>query len=176
MPTYTLNELIEEMEPQRERDRTLAKSVIKGLTEYAAGLRRKGTPEDQAKIPALRQMIGNFADYWVLSEEPGGMDAMGHQKNFDHRMETANTKTKRLPPLGDQIDTLLGLYRYAEDLIHNFGSEAREDVADCRALFQEVKAYWKLSAPLLDQLYDKIDTTMQEQILHEKDLEMGGIQ
>ena len=177
MPVYTLDELLKEMEPQGRKDQALAIKCIDGLTQYAAELRQRGGPEGQAKIPDLRKLVGYMADYWALGTAPGGLDGADCQEKFDRRIEEAGAAaTPWYPSPGQKSDVVLGLYRYATDLIPNLGSEAKDEIIGCKALIREVEAFWDFGSPLLDQLCDDIDTELQEQISRENKLEMGGIQ
>ena len=93
------------------------------------------TGKGQAKIPALRELVGQLPTYWVLQEEPGGMDEAGHQAAFDRRVEEAAITATPLEATETQkSDAVYGLYRYAMDLIPNQGVDAQADVEGCRDL------------------------------------------
>ena len=161
---YTLDELLQLMEPQARKDKAMTVRCIDGLTQYAAELRQRGGSEGQAKIPALRELVGQLTTYWGLQEEPGGMDKAGHQAAFDRRVEEAAITATPLEATGAQkSDAVYGLYRYAMDLIPNLGVDAQADVEGCRDLIRELEAWWDFGSPALDRLCDEIDQTMTAQ-------------
>ena len=177
MQMYTLEEIAQLMEHQARKDKDLAVRCIDGLTQYAAELRQRGGREGRDKIPALRELVGQLPTYWVLREEPGGMDEAGHQAAFDRRVEEAAITATPLEATGAQkSDTVYGLYRYAMDLIPNLGVEAQADVEGCRDLIRELEAWWDFGSPVLDGLYAEIGQAMAAQAARELEFEMGGIQ
>ena len=176
MQMYTLGEFAQRIEIQARKDKALAVRCIDGLTQYAAELRQRGGSEGQATIPALRELVGQLPTYWVLQEEPGGMDEAGHQAAFDRRVEEAAITDTPLEATGAQkSDAVYGLYRYAMDLIPNLGVDAQADVEGCRDLIRELEAWWDFGSPALDGLCAGIDEAMAAQAAREREFEMGGI-
>lgn len=174
---YTLTELLEVMEPQNKKDKALAVRCIEGLTEYAAELRQKAGPGCQERISALRELVGCLAGYWVLMEEPGGMYDVEYQEVFDRRMAEAEVSDHTWSPSSNQkCDTVYGLYRYALDLIPNFGRESEKEVLELRDLIREIEQFWDFGSPALDKMCVQIEMAMQEQVMWEAKFRIGGIQ
>lgn len=177
MPYYTLNELAESMEPQARKDKAMAVRCIDGLTEYAAELRQRAGAAALDRISSLRELVGYLAAYWGLRDEPGGMDDVGYQEFFDHRLAEAGTAERPWSPTPEQkSDTVYGLYRFAMDLIPNLGVEAEKDILGSRDLIREIEQSWDFGSPLLDRLCAHIETAMEAQAAWEAKFEMGGIQ
>lgn len=177
MPWYTIDELAESMEARDRKDKALAVKCMEGLAQYAAELRRKAEPGGRERTPALRELVGRLACYWVLEDDPDCMNEAGYLEAFDSRMAEADAGR---PPWSftpsQKSDTVHGLYRYAMDLIPNLGVDAQEDVLSARDLMREIEQFWDLGSPVLDALCAEIETAMQAQATREAEYEMGGIQ
>ena len=89
MPHYTLKEMIDLMEPQAVRDKSLIVRCIGGLTQYAAELRQRAIPNEQTRIPILRELVSEMAAYWNLEEFSDGGTPEAYQKDFDSRVAGA---------------------------------------------------------------------------------------
>lgn len=172
---YTLDELLQAMEPQAQKDKALAARCIDGLTQYAAELRQRGGPEGQAKLPALRELVGQLPTYWGLKDEPDGLDESVCHAAFDLRIAEAAATATPLEATGAQrSDTVYGLYRYAMDLILNLGVDAQADIEGCRDLIRELETWWDFGSPVLDGLCAEIDQAMAAQAAREAEFDATG--
>ena len=177
MPWYTIDELAESMEAQVRKDKALAVKCMEGLAQYAAELRQKAGSGGREQTPALRELVGRLACYWVLEDDPDCMNEAGYLEAFDSRMAEADAG--RLPwsfTPSQKSDTLYGLYRYAMDLIPNLGTDAEKDILGSRDLIREIEQFWDLGSPVLDGLCAEIEAAMQAQAAWEAEFAMRGIQ
>lgn len=169
----TLDELITLMEPQAQKDKELIIQCIDGLTEYASELRQRTGDVGRAKSAGLRDLIAEMEGYWGLN--CSGED---HLVAFDHRMQAAEQSKRLRTPTKEQISSaVLGLYRYAMDMIPNQGAdEAAELVRECEQLMRDIAAFWNCATSSLDDLCLQIQDALQNQREWENTASMGGIE
>lgn len=169
----TLDELLSAMEPQAQKDRALIAQCIDGLTEYAAELRQKDGGAGKVRTPYVRAMIDRLESYWVLdNSDESFLDT------FDRRMREADQAVQLWTPTEEQMrGTVLGLYRYATDMIPGQGADyAAEPVTECEQLMREIAAFWGINSRNLDDLCIRMKDLLREQRAWEKTVEMGGIE
>jgi len=151
MPRYTLNELIEAMEPQSRRDKALMSRCVEGLGLYAAQLAEND--RFSSKIDEIRKLADNLVGYWGLSFEDGSKSAEEFMQAFDDRVDEARTGGA---VVGDVYQTapnvIYGLHRYGQDMVGSMGQEAMNDILDVSALMKDIAKRWDFESGVLDDL------------------------
>ena len=177
MPHYTLKEMIDLMEPQAVRDKSLIVRCIGGLTQYAAELRQRAIPNEQTRIPILRELVSEMAAYWNLEEFSDGGTPEAYQKDFDSRVAGAERAGEPLATTHEQkTDAIFGLYRYAMDMIPSLGADGVQAVTVCKDLIHTLAREWAFDLPRLNTMCGNIETSLREQAECERKLGMGGLQ
>ena len=151
MPSYTLNELIEAMEPQSRRDKALMGRCVEGLGLYAAQL----AEDDRfsSKIDEIRKLADNLVGYWGLGFEDGSKSAKEFMQAFDDRVDEARTGGA---VGGDVYQTapnvIYGLHRYGQDMVASAGQEAMNDILKVNQLMKEIAKHWDFEPAVVDDL------------------------
>ena len=169
MPIYTLNELIEKMEPQAQRDHALIARCVDGLALYAAKIAARD--RHSSKIDELRKLTENLVGYWGLNDDSFYKYAKPLEEftdAFDARVDEARTGG---PVAGDSYqaapNVIYGLYRYGEDMVSGQGSDAMSAILDMGDLMKEIGAAWDFEPEVVDNLTSRLVSsvhTMLEKI------------
>jgi len=160
MPSYTLNELIETMEPQSRRDKALMSRCVEGLGLYAAQL--AADDRFSSKIDEIRKLADNLVDYWGLGFEDGSKSAKEFMQAFDDRVDEARTGGT---VGGDVYQTapnvIYGLHRYGQDMVGSMGREAMNDILDVSALMKDIAKHWDFESDVLDDLTAQLEAEVR---------------
>ena len=175
MSQSTWNETQSPMEPQVVRNREVIVQCIGGLTQYAAELRQRAVPGEQARIPALRELVGEMAAYWSLWAFPDGRTPEAYQEKFDSRVAEAERTDAPLAATMEQIvATLFGLYIHAMDRIPHLGKDGIQKVTACKDLICTLKRDWNFNPAVLDAMPDNIETSLRKWFEREQTRDTGG--
>ena len=144
--SYTVDELLAQMEPQYQAYKNTMRQCIAGLTEHAARLAAQGQEE---QLPTFRRLLTDMAEFWGLAEDdtPKGYREMVEQigSTFDQAVSAARDSSGA-PELSTQTktDILNGLRLYAEEMMDCGGLERW--IAECDALSSELQRDWRMEA------------------------------
>jgi hypothetical protein len=144
---FTLDELIERMEPQSQIDKAIMRDCIEGLGVYAAS--KAVDNHIEAKTKEMRDMVETLASYWCLDDGPDAKSIDEFLQEFDDKVDTAIRS--------DSVDadyhaacanTLTGLARYGEELNVAQGNDAMGEMLKVADLLEEVGEYFGYSQEL----------------------------
>jgi hypothetical protein len=183
MPTYTLPELLEAMEPQSKSDKALIADCIAGLGLYAAG--HAGLNPDSSKIAEMRSLVETLVCYWGLddvNDDPMlSQDILNRAflQPFDDRIEDAvhGAETAAITTEHAAI-TVYGLYRYGMEMTVAQGVEAKDDILSMGALMKEIAAAWDYESDTLDGLVASLEAEAQllaDEPAPDHDMQVGGM-
>jgi hypothetical protein len=166
MPSYTLDELIEKMEPQARRDRALIDRCIDGLACTRHRSRRKTVIPK--KIDKMRTLAETLVGYWGLDDSEYYTKAKSpddYLDAFDHRVHEARTGGA---VTGDVFQTALnvinGLYRYGGEMVVCQGDDAMGEILDVSDLMKEIAEYWDFESDVLDNLTARLEAEVREML------------
>lgn len=161
--TYTLDELLEAIEPQYQAYKATMRRCISGLTGQAARLTAQGQEEG---VSQLRRLCIEIAEFWGLTEDdtPQGYQAMAEQIGsiFDHAVSAARDLSYA-PELSEQAkqDILDGLALYAQEMRDN-DEKLEVWAVECEILAEELEEQWRLDAAAPQQTVPQMDGMMYE--------------
>lgn len=151
MPSYTLDELIEQMRPQAERDMALMLDCVDGLTLYAA--QQAAADPASPKVAEMRGLIENLDGYWGLDEiDPDIL------RSFDERIGSVTPDAELSGEIAKyQANTVYGLYRTGEDMVVSMGDSAADEIRSLSGLIKEIASAWDFESHILDNLTAHLD-------------------
>jgi hypothetical protein len=173
MPTYTLPELLEAMEPQSRSDKALIRECIDGLRLYAAQHAQRDPTSP--KIAETRTLIETLTGYWGLDDS--GPDSV-YLKQFDDHIEAAVSGRDVSITNEHAAITVYGLYRYGMEMTVAQGVEAKDDILSMGALMREVAAAWDFESDTLDSLIASLEAEAQllaDEPAPDHDMQVGGM-
>lgn len=141
MPSYTLEELIQMMEPQSRRDKALIGECVAGLGLYAAQIAQSGS--NSSKIDQMRKLVENLIVYWNLDDGENAPLPEDFLQAFDEQVRDAKTGAE----IADSTyrrhtDTIYGLHRYGEEMVAAQGDTAMSEILDMGDLIKEIALHW----------------------------------
>ena len=146
--SYTVDELLAQMEPQYQAYKNTMRQCIAGLTEHAARLAAQGQEE---QLPTFRRLLTDMAEFWGLAEDdtPKGYREMVEQigSTFDQAVSAARD-SGGAPELSEQTrqNILSGLELYAQEMRAN-DEELEQWAAECDSLAGGLKKQWYPAQP-----------------------------
>ena len=151
MPTYTLNEIIENMLPGERRDKALIGRCVDGLALYTAQLAAEN--KSSSKIDELRTLADKIIDYWGLDDIGSAEPSKDFLEAFDERVYDAKTGGA---VTGDIYQTapnvIYGLHRYGEDMVVSQGEDAMSDILDVSDLMKDIAEKWDFESHIVNDL------------------------
>ena len=166
---YTLNELIEEMKPQAEKDKNLMRECVKGLALYA-GQRAQVDPMSP-EIAEMRSLVQEIVGYWGLDDE----DQERLQNDFMQPFDDTVAGALAGESLGSAITrqravTIHGLYRYGMEMVCAQGINCKDDILAMSALMRKLASVWDFESDSLYNLANELVSKVREmEIAHEPD-------
>ena len=157
MPTYSLDELMKQMEPQSRRDKALIARCIDGIGLYAAQLAAENG--FSPKLKELRELAGTLVSYWGLDQGENAPRAESLLRAFDERVWDAGTGGKvDIDVLQTGANVIFGLHRFGMEMIVAQGDSAIGDIMSVSALMKEIAAAWQFEPGLLNDLTTRLET------------------
>jgi hypothetical protein len=165
MPSYTLDELLERMEPQAQRDKALMERCVDGLGLYAAG--KAADNRFASEIEDMRKLVGNLIGYWGLddNEKTDGKTSEDFLGAFDSRIYEAKTGGKITGDVYQSgLNVINGLYRYGEEMVACQGEAAMSDILDIGDLMKEIAEYWNFETEISDDLTARLESEVRDML------------
>jgi hypothetical protein len=166
MPSYTLNELIEKMEPQARRDMALIDRCIDGLGLYAAQITAED--RDSSKIEKTRAFVETLVGYWGLDDSEYYAKAKtleDYLRAFDNRVFEARTGGA---VTGDVFQTasnvIYGLYRYGEEMVVCQGADAMGNILDVSDMMKDIARAWDFEPDILSDLTARLESEVRDML------------
>ena len=154
MPRYTLDELIEKMEPQAQRNHALIRRCIDGLGLYAAQIAEQD--RQSSKIDKMRMLAEQLVSYWGLNDASFYNHAKPleeYMDDFDVRVDATRTGGNVTGDVYQSaLNVIYGLYCYGEDMISSQGADAMSEILDMRDLMIEIGTAWDFEPEVIDGL------------------------
>ncbi|MDR1021212.1 MAG: DUF4316 domain-containing protein [Synergistaceae bacterium] len=166
MPSYTLNELAEKVEPQARRDKALIERCIDGLGFYAAQIAEED--RNSSKIEKTRTFVETLVGYWGLNDSEYYTKAKpleDYLRVLDDRVSEARTSGA---VAGDVFQTALnviyGLYQYGEEMVVCQGADAMGDILDVSDMMKEIARAWDFESDILDSLTARLESEVRDML------------
>lgn len=172
---YTLNELIEKMRPQAEKDNALMRRCVSGLALYA-GQRAQADPASP-EIAEMRALVENIACYWGMDDGSPEKLHNDFMKPFESIVAAALTGEN----LEDAIDlqrasTVHGLYRYGLEMVCAQGLDSKDDILAMSGLIRKLAYAWDFESDTLDNMANGLDAEVRAmETTHESEQPGQGI-
>lgn len=156
---YTLDEVIEQMRPQAEKDKVLITDCINGLGLYA--VQQVMDDASSPKVSEIRDLIHNLACYWGFEESE--VKPEDFLNNFDKRIKAAKSGAAVTSEeiIKSSASTVYGLYRFGEDMIVSMGTDAVDYIQLAIDFMIEIAADWDFESDLLDGMIANLKTEVQ---------------
>ena len=168
MPSYTLDELIEKMEPQAHRNHALIRRCVDGLGLYAAQIAEQD--RHSSKIDKMRMLAETLVSYWGLNDASFYKYAKPLEEfmdAFDARVDAARTGEKITSDVYQTSHNVIyGLYCYGEDMVTSQGADAMIEILDMNDLMKEIGDAWDFEPEVIDGLAARL--TAEVRIMLEK--------
>jgi len=155
----TLNELIEKMEPQNIRDKSLIRKCIDGLTVYAS--QQAQADAMSSKIPEMRTLIENLAAYWGLDDGSIENSKRDFLEPFEKSIKAAMQGAELDNGYQHSAAVIYGLYRYGEDMVCSQGDIAKDYILSASELMKEISSAWDFESHVLDDLTARLEAEVQ---------------
>jgi|GEM_PF-293808 len=137
---YTIDELIEKMAPQDERDKAVIRECIDGLGVYAAMVAQEG--RNTSKVAEIRELISDLVPYWGLDYGEGSKSLDDFLREFDDKVDIALRRGLDADTYEACNAVLTGLARYGEEMVIAQGDSAMGEMLRIGDLMNEVAEYF----------------------------------
>jgi len=163
MPTYTLNELLEKMEPQARRDKALIGRCVDGLGLYTAQLAADN--KNDPKIEKMKALAERILGYWGLEDAAGTEPSRSFLDTFYERVYDASTGGAVTSDVYQAAhNVIFGLYRYGEDMVVSQGKDAMSEILDMCDLMEDVAEKWDYESSIVADLNDHLKFEVWEML------------
>ena len=162
MPTYTVDELVQKMEPQAQLDRALIRRCIDGLGLYAAGI--AANERHSKKIDEMRKLAENLVEYWGLDDyganEKASEEILGA---FDEKIREARSGgAVTVDVFQTAPNVIYGLHRYGMDMVVGRGRDTMGEILDMGDLMKDIAQEWDFESDVLDNLTARLEAEVRE--------------
>ena len=155
MPTYTLNELIDMMEPQARQDKEIITNCIHGLELYAAQQAEKDTASP--KIAEMRGLIERLVLYWGIDDGENAKPVSYFMQSFDACIEDVNAGGQLIGSYHQHMNAINGLHLFGMEMVAAQGDMAIGDILATRDLIKEMAAHWDIEPrSIVDDMADQL--------------------
>jgi hypothetical protein len=156
---YTLDKMLEMMEPQHQRDQALIRDCISGLTVYAA--QHAQSDPDSPKIPEMRKLAEELAGYWGLDDGLAETIHRDFLQPFDESIEAAKNGAVVEDGSRHSASVIYGLYRYGEEMASSGEAVYKDDIQSMSNLMKEIASAWDFESHTLDDLTAQLEVEVQ---------------